>query len=745
MSPLSGTAWPHARARLLAVTGVITALLALAPAGAVYAVEPTGAVTSSQPVHQVGFAAMPMRHQADDTSTSPNEVAEATDPVRVTLTGLAPVVITRKTTLVLTGHAFNTTLSDLTSVSVRLTLSATPLPDRRSIRKVSYGATGLDGTPIEGTDTLVAQRLRPGAKRTFKVSFKGADLPVTAAGVYVIGVEVVGYNADSYVVLGTGRTLMPWMPYPTAPVRVSWLWPFSGTPAVAPDGTLLSDLVPKEISTGGRLRNLLDVAAESSDDISWVLDPQLLQQVTSMSRGYVLDQHGTVGPGTAQTAASTWMDTMKDALGNHSRQKSDKPVPPVWSLPYADTDADAVVRAGLDTDVVRAITSAPLLVRQTLQRPSDGSLYWSPGGRITPGALDLLGSSGISAVVLRDTVVPPTTPLDYTPSGYTDLDTRFGLVRALLIDSALLDTVTMPQGNRAQILAARQRFLSELAFVDLQNPTVGTHIIAAAGSTRWSPNPRLLRSLLASMHAVPWARLVSVQEVLDLPSSNLPRALADYTNEDKSRELSDSYMGHVAAEQKQLEALRAVVVNPLSVTEPVAAAIQRSESAAWRTRPQGGLALLDTVHADLVAQMSKVYVVPRESVTLSGDRGSVPVTIANDFDQAVRIGVTLTGSPEARLTTEEVDAVTIEPGRRASLEIPVRIVGGETLPVSVQLVDNRGHVFGPPSSMELRTTAYSRAALWFAIAAAVVLVLLVVFDIVRRARSRRPRSTETPP
>ena len=79
----------------------------------------------------------------------------------------------------------------------------------------------------------------------------------------------------------------------------------------------------------------------------------------------------------------------------------------------------------------------------------------------------------------------------------------------------------------------------------------------------------------------------------------------------------------------------------------------------------------------------------------------------------------------------------IEPGRRASLEVPVRIVGGDALTVSVQLTDPSGAAFGDPVALELRTTAYSRAALWVAVAAAVVLVLLVIFDIVRRGRQRR--------
>ena len=139
---------------------------------------------------------------------------------------------------------------------------------------------------------------------------------------------------------------------------------------------------------------------------------------------------------------------------------------------------------------------------------------------------------------------------------------------------------------------------------------------------------------------------------------------------------------------------------------------------------------------------ASVYVVPRDNVVLSGDRGSVPVTVTNDLDQVVRVGLLLTGSPAARLDAEPLPAIDIEPGRRASLEVPVRVVGGEVLAVAVQLTDPAVNAFCEPVSLELRTTAYSRAALWVAIAAAAVLVLLVIYDIVRRARQRAARRGE---
>lgn len=664
---------------------------------------------------------------------------EQQDPVAVVLTGLAPVSLGLSETMSVTGSVSNTGLTDLGSVSVRLTLSSVPLAERSAIRQVADGGAGIYSLPLYDTDTPIADVLAPGVKEGFRVSVRTSQLPLPAPGIYALGVEVVGYGSSGYVILGTATTLVPYVPAGTAPVNLTWLWPLSTWPGQTPGGVLLGDLIPREVSTDGRLRDLLDVGG-SSTGVSWIVDPQVLQVVDEMTDGYLVEKGGEIRPGTAQQSATEWMRTARQVLGTEQKVRAREPASPpdVWSLPYADIDADAVVRARMETDVVRAVTSGPAITQSQLGRPSDGTIAWAPGGRIDPAALEVLVSSGVRAVVLREGAAPPVIDSPTTPSGYTDIDTAAGAVRALLIDPGLLDALTMPQRNQAQILAARQRFLAELAFVALEPSASPRNLIAAAGSTRWDPNPRLLRSLLASLKATPWARLVPVETVLNLPPSPVVRAVAGYESKSRSRELTDAYLGRVERASDDLDSLRGVTTQPLAITEPVRSALLRSESSAWRTRPSAGVALIEETQATIDAQIAELYVIPREGVTLSGDRGSVPVTVANDFDQAVVVGVTLTGSPAARLDAAALSGVQIEPGRKASLEMPVRIVGGDPLSVTVQLVDSRGKAFGLPTTMELRTTAYSRAALWFAMAAAAVLVLLVVYDIVRRARQRRP-------
>ncbi|MFM9135210.1 MAG: DUF6049 family protein [bacterium] len=670
---------------------------------------------------------------------APAQAAEGDEgPIRVAITGLSPVAPGPNSTIIITGNLSNTGLDDLSLVSVRLSLSSAPLPDRRAIKQAVESTGDLTDYALYTTETLVAKNLRAGRTDKFEIRAKAADLLLPAPGVYALSVEAVGTGPAGYDTLGVAHTALPWLPDPTTPVRLSWLWPFATWPGQTANGVFLGDLLPRELDSGGRLENILDAAATAPDLVTWVVDPQLLQAASDLQGGYLVEDDGQVRPGTEQGAARRWLEDFRAATSEVERPRGRAPrQPPVlWDLPYADIDADAVERAKLDGDVIRAVTSAPTVTRKNLGRPAEGTFYWAPGGRVSQGTLDVLASSGVEAVILRDNALRPFPAVTYTPSGYADLDTRFGTVRALLIDSGLLDAFTMPQGNRSEIIALRQRVLCELAFVSLESGDESRHLVAAAGSTRWDPDPLMLRVLLTSLRAAPWARLVPADDILALPSPALSRVTADYDTKSRSRELEEDYMSRVKRAQEDLASIRSVVVDPIGISEPISAALLRAESSAWRTRPRAGEQLLTTIQRTIDARMTQLYIVPRDNVTFSGDRGRVPVTVANEFDSSVIVGVTLTGNPAARLSTEALDQVEIEPGRRASLEVPVRIVGSEPLRVTIQLVDERGRSFGEPAVMVLQTTAYSRAALWVVVGAALILAVLVVFDIVRRARGR---------
>ena len=133
----------------------------------------------------------------------------------------------------------------------------------------------------------------------------------------------------------------------------------------------------------------------------------------------------------------------------------------------------------------------------------------------------------------------------------------------------MLTALELPQGNQATILDARQRFLSELAFVALEPTEETRYLIAASGSPRWDPNPRLLRAIIASLRSTPWTRLVPVSTVLALPDAPTERVVDPEAR--RARELSAAYLQRINATQASLDSLRTVLTDPLPVTAPMRA------------------------------------------------------------------------------------------------------------------------------------------------------------------------------
>ena len=649
---------------------------------------------------------------------------------RVAITSLTPFVLVPRGALQLSGRVANAATYDLTELSVRLTISPGPLPNREAIDAVAEGMNSFDGFAISATTTPVAATLQPGRSRDFRIRIRVRDLPLTSSGVYVLGVQVVGVDPRlGYTVLSTARVLLPWVPeQPESALNLVWLWPLSADPGRTPDGVLLGRSTPRDIDNRGRLRRLLDAGSTAPRAVSWIVDPALMQTVDEMTDGYLVEVGGTIEPGEQEDAAKDWIARLQQIASRQS----------IWSLPYADVDADALLRGGLERDVVRAIGVAPTVVANSLESSPEGTIYWSPGGRIDASTLTLLASTGIRAVVLRDQALPPLVDPGFTPSGSVDLDTSFGPMRAVVSDAGLMSALSMPQGNASEVLAARQRFMSELAFVALEQSAGQPRVIVAAGrSTRWSANPRLLRELLTSLRLSSWITPMTLDSLLAIPPSAVARTRDSYGSAQRERELPVNYVQRIVVEQQNLGLLQSVLSNSVDLVEPISESLLRSGSSAWRTNIVRGELLLDSINTDLSADIAKVAVVSRGTVIFSGNSGSVPITVANDFDRAVTVGLRLTGQPAARLVSEPLESVEIGPGRRASLEVPVRIVGGDPLPVTVHVITPDGRDFGAITTLELQTTAYSRAALWVSVGAAALLVLLVILDTYRRARQRR--------
>lgn len=672
--------------------------------------------------------------------------ADPTTPsVLVVIDELAPLIPEDGDTLTVRGRVISTARTELTGVSVVLRRSAEPLASRKDVTDVAASTMTPDtGDPdaiaIDSTRQVVSEVLPPGGRASFSIRIPFADLGLTRDGTYVLGVEAEGREAGvdvQDVRKGVLRTFVPW--YPTAgsvrPVDLVWLWPLADWPARSASGVLLDNRTPTELSEGGRLDRLVNLGNRYRTTVSWIADPALLETASDMTLGYQVVVDGEVVIGDREQDARRWLTTLGAATDGGALR----------TVPYGDIDATAVVRAGMSNDVVRAVTTGPGVAAASLGAIAPGGLYWAPFGRIDRSSANVLASAGVTSIVLSADAMPPTdSATAVSGEATTSLPTSFGALRAVLTDPGLTAVLSLPQRSASDVVTARQRFLAETALVATTLPADQTErtLVVAPDGMRWDPSASLIAPLLRATRSAPWLSSTTLDAVLAEPASTTSRERGGYGQKARDAELSPAYMAQIARTADRLGSFTSIIDDPTGISEPYAAALLRAESAAWRTDTARGRELVDDIDRELADDIALVRVLSEGTITFSGDSGRVPVTIANDLDRAVTVGLTLRGRPPLRLESAPLTSIRIDAGRMASVDIDARVVGGDPLTVEVQLLDGQQESYGKPALITVSSTAYARAAAWVVAVAFIAILVFVVFGVTRRirkAQAARPR------
>jgi hypothetical protein len=294
----------------------------------------------------------------------------------------------------------------------------------------------------------------------------------------------------------------------------------------------------------------------------------------------------------------------------------------------------------------------------------------------------------------------------------------------------------MPQTSAAQVVAARQRFVAELAMITLELPATSRTVVAAP-PVQWAPSAAFARTVVTTMPTLRWARPVRLSQLLAAEPSVVTRTLAEYPDAARRAELPADFVGRLARTEQAAATLGEITGQTTDSSVALVAALQRTGSSAWRRQARTGSLLLARTTATVTDATSKVAIVSRGSVSLPGETGIIPVTVANDLDVPVTVGLQVTGEPAVRLSTEPVAPITIAPQRKASIEVRARVAGSGPVTAVLQLTTAAGAPYGEPQRLEVGSAAYARAAAWVVGAAFALLLVLVGVNAVRRVRVAR--------
>jgi hypothetical protein len=696
------------RVRLVSIA-IVTLLTATVAVGA-----PTGAAT-----RDASRAAVPA------SITTQDQVPDPPDG-ELTLTAVNPVVATGDT-VQWRGRLVNRTASPWNDVIVEVRIAASPLLGRFRLQRWIDGQGAVTSPVTRVVVPLVPAAGSAGWSIRVPTADLGLGLTEAATGVYAIDIRPRGLPEGTQV--ASARSFLTWIPVDRVvrPSGVVVLVPLTWTPARIENNLFLNAALAQDISATGRLTRLLTAVAGRR--VSWVVDPSLLEAVADLADGArILDSSTAEGerattPAEEQQAAA-WLGRAREAFIGAD----------LHALPAGAADVVAM-SSGTDPRGVRsAIIRGELRTGELAGRTPSGTVVWAAAG-INTQILSSVREAGVATIVIPDRALPPAPDVFFTPSGVLGAQQDQGRTDArLVLTDSQLSTAISGAGTADAVVAELSMISMELPqaprTVVLTLPLLASSFTTLSRTLDMLTDPRSARAVL----------LRTVTDFVPSARGDVPRREPVYPAEDLADVLPDSYLAAVEDVRSRVEVLAGTAAraqDSAEVRESLLSAVDSGRSILWRTDKKGRTAFLDATLSNLATYESQVTVIGADRITLSGDRGVIPVTLRNELPFAVRITLEVVPTSPLRMILErDPPAVTVAPGERLGIELRVRVVGSGDVGVQMRPVSLTGDRVGPPITIQVGTAAYARVATYFVAVAFVLLALLVVRNTVRRVRVR---------
>jgi hypothetical protein len=680
---------------------------------------------------------------AGPAQASPAERASA-GHLSVTINAMSPSYATPGATVRLSGTVTNGTRQTKAGLDVQLFTSASHFIARDGMDAYMSRGGASDLIPA-GNPFVVSDSLAPGATAHWTASFQADTQGIASFGVYGVTAQLQDLSGN---VISADQTLLPFWPGSrvaglASPLKISWLWPLIGQPQQKVcTATLATNDLAGDLGPGGRLSALLDAgASHPGAQLTWVIDPALLSDVSTMTHRYQVGGQATctgATPQPASTAAANWLATLK----------KNTPDQPTVLTPYANVDMAALVHQGLTRNLATAYRTGDAVADSVLPGTFGHDVAWPPGGTADLSLLtNLAATEHVSTVVLNSSQMPPVNAdAVFQPDDAVASLRVAGLpMNVLLSDNTL--TGVLRAGNtssgtlaKSTEFAVRQRFLAETAMIAAEAPdSRRTVVVAPPGG--WSPSEALASDLLGETATTPWltpTTLTSLSSAADteraVPRHSPPASKAS------PGELSRGYLNAVRVVGARLGVYQSMLYRPAAAyTLSLDEALLATQSAAWRGGgEQQGMALTRGLSDYVTSAEKKVRIISSDQVPMGGASGLVPVTIENGLHQAIRVRVVANVNTPGRTSQLTIghfaDVVTIPPQSPSS---PVRLPVSSAPQGSTQIKLSLTSANGTPlvfteKSLTVQSTRYGRAILFLIGAAIGVFVLTSLYRAVRR-------------
>ncbi|WP_431903102.1 DUF6049 family protein [Nonomuraea sp. bgisy101] len=675
--------------------------------------------------------------------------------VRLTIESITPDVPRKPTDVIkVTGKLTNSGTTPLTNVLVRLRPSRQQFTGRAAMEE--YLAGGFVSDYASRSSTLVLPSVPAGGSTPFELTTTPMALTLSRFGVYPLGVEVL---ANGWQPAANVRTFLTYAP-PDAKLRknkIAFALPIIDQPRRSDNGLFIDENLRTSLLGDGRLADLLRIAKSQPKNVTWFVEPALLDDVMAMTAPYkVRPKSGTEVSRPGDTSAAGWLAAIRTALAGQE----------VVATPYADPDITALAHQGLDEETAKAIKIGGDKARELLKRDVPATTAWPVAGKIDEDALDLLTVSGVTTVLLnadnlsthaaQDTAVNTSANTSantgantlpaVTPDAATTIDSVSGPVKALVADPVLSRTLELEKGVPGSSTLQKQRFVAETAMIAGEQGGTLPRSLVVAPARRWNPNPAHVTNLLKTAASLPWLTSVPLGSIKPTKAS-APHAGLTYTDTDRKAELSKKYLASV----KRVAAKAALTSGITSERLPSVfdTAVLRLTSSAWRTKTGTGSAEVKRVNEVVDESIGRVFITGSDSRTrsLAGEEGQIPVSVKNARDEPVSLTVQVTSdSPDLLEIVGDGKPQRLDIGAKQSgtiqVQMRVKVSGDSLLTIRLRTLDNKA--YQKPAKLTIKATGYTGIALVIVGAALSVMLAAVVMRVLRRRSQRRAAKSAKP-
>ncbi|MFD9125891.1 DUF6049 family protein, partial [Kitasatospora sp. NPDC059571] len=610
--------------------------------------------------------------------------------------------------------------------------------------------TSQDGIDLPKTKTQLGD-IGPGKSLDYTIRTSVGDLGLKDGGVYELAVDVRDEDQDH--ALGIARTYLPYNVQQSGKqTQIATLWPITHAPElvaqtmpgddqtpVLRDDSLASDLSPE-----GRLGRLVALG-RGLPNLTWVIDPDLLDTVYAMTKPYRVQKPGTGGEsanedntvaGTGSSAATEWLAALRTAVGAAGAQ--------VVALPYADPDLASIAHngaalPGMEGALGKAATAGKVTAEGRLSVDVTGGVAWPYQGRLDQQTAAVARTTGAGLVLVDGASLPDPRSLAYTPNAARPIGNG---QTAVVADSTLS---SLFQGDLATDQAqslAEQRFLAETMTISRQRPDDQRSLLVMPPRTMTAGTAEALAAAIGAASAQGgWVAPTRLDAVAGAPAD--PRAddsvSGDYPGELRGSELSATALSAVMGVQNGLDQLLMILTQPQRVRGPFSAAMVRSMSTQWRDQADPGAAYRDGVQSYLANLTSAVRVPAKSVITLPGDNATLLISVKNGLNQAVgNLQLRVTSAQVNRLNVGQAEAVVLDTATSRTFRFPAKAQVNGPVQVTAQLwtTGPNAQPYGKPIAFTVEVTSVA-SGVTYVIGGGVVLMVLagVRFSLQRKKRS----------